>query len=71
VSTVNGEQQGWLLDRLAAGLCPYSLCSSRGWVMQRLAFVVMSLTLPVALRHGPNRLVVLDMRVCDFHSQQR
>jgi hypothetical protein len=52
-------------------LCPYSLCSSRGWVMQRLAFVVMSLTLPVALRHGPNRLVVLDMRVCDFHSQQR
>lgn len=62
------EQQGWLLDRLASGMCAYYGCAVRGSVWRRLGFVVKSVSLQVALRHGPSRLVMLDMKVCSFHA---
>lgn len=61
-------EQGQLLDRISVGKCPYPDCGNGALYPRRLWYLLASLTLPVALRHKPVRMVGLDLKVCRLHA---
>lgn len=65
---LNAEQQGELLDAIAAGRCPFLVCGNGGRVKRTVTWMVKSLTLPVALALKPTRAATLDVLVCEQHA---